>query len=98
MEKYKEDEIVEFTELGESLEKYVDKVISNRLNKIVITRNDKPEAVMIPIAEYEHIRVISDIYEDMQIAKVIKERVTNKEELAKIFSQEEFFEVIEKDK
>jgi len=45
--------MVGITEFG----KYLDKVISNTLNKLAIIRRNKPEAVLIPIQEYENFTI-----------------------------------------
>jgi len=53
----------------------------------VIIRRNEPEAVIVPIKEYEHMRRQADLLEDMQIAKVIKERVLDKKELIEFIEQ-----------
>lgn len=86
---YARDEMVGITELSKSLGKYLDKVISNSFNKIAIVRRNEPEAVIIPIKEYEYMREATDRLEDMNIAKVIEERVINRKEPVKYLTLEE---------
>ncbi len=86
---YARDEMVGITELSKSLGKYLDKVISNPLNKIAIIRRNEPEAVIVPIEEYEHMKAASDYLEDMGIAKIIKERVLDAKEPIEMISHEE---------
>ena len=95
MVSYARDEMVGITELSKSLGKYLDKVIANPFNKIAIIRRNEPEAVIVPIKEYEYMKEASDMLEDMQIAKIIEERVTNRKEPVKYLNMddmEKYFE------
>ncbi len=69
---YTKEETVEITELSKSLETYLDKLVSNSLNKIAISRRDKIEAVIISIAEYEYIKEASDYIENMTIERKLR--------------------------
>lgn len=69
---YKQEEMIEETELAKSLEEQLDRVISNPLNKLIILREDKPDAVMLSIEEYERIRAAADYLEDIQSRKIIQ--------------------------
>ena len=92
---YKRDEMVGITQLSKSLGKYLDKVIANPFNKIAIIRRNEPEAVIVPIKEYEYMKEASEILEDMQIAKMIDERVNNRKEPVKYLNMddmEKYFE------
>ena len=93
---YARDEMVGITELSKSLGKYLDKVVSNSFNKIAIIRRNEPEAVIIPIKEYEYMKEASDMLEDMQIAKIIEERVTNRKEPVKYLTLNELEENLRK--
>lgn len=66
---YKEEEMIEEAELAKSLEEHLDKVISNPLNKLVILRGDKPDAVMLPIEEYERMKNIANYLEEIKAKK-----------------------------
>ena len=88
---YARDEMVGITELGKSLGKFLDKVVSNPLNKLAIIRRNEPEAVIIPIKEYEYMKQAAEIYEDMQIAKVIEERMMNPDKPAEFIEEDEMF-------
>ncbi len=93
---YAKEEMVGITELGKSLGSYLDKVISSPFNKIAVIRHNKPEAVLVPIDEYERILAMSEAYEDEQIAKIVDERVHNRKEPAKMISHEEMKEYFKK--
>ena len=74
---YKRDEMVGITELSKSLGKYLDKVVSGSLNRLVIIRRNEPEAIIVPIDEYEYMKASVDYIKDMKITEVIKKRVEN---------------------
>ncbi len=74
---YKTDELVGITELSKSLGTYLDKVTANAFNKLAIVRRNKPEAVIIPIKEYEHMRAAANYIEDMAILNTIQTRMPN---------------------
>jgi len=69
---YAKDEIVGITELGKSLGNYLDKVTSKIFNKIAIVRRNKPEAVIIPIDEYELLQQAYDKLEQKEIENILK--------------------------
>jgi|GEM_PF-856622 len=71
---YTQDELVGTTELAKSFGGFIDKVVDKTLEKIAIVRHNKPEAVILPIAEYERMKEISDLVEDMEISAMIAER------------------------
>ena len=94
---YKQNEMVGITELTKSLGKYLDAVIENPFNKLAIIRRNKPEAVIVPIEEYERMRAAADYLEDMEIAKVIKERVFDKTEPIESISLDDMFDQLRKE-
>jgi prevent-host-death family protein len=93
---YTKEEMVGITELTKSLGKYLDVVTSSALNKLAIVRRNKPEAVIVPIEEYERMRAATDYLEDMGIAEMLKERVFNRTTPAKMISHEEMKEYFKK--
>ena len=64
---YAKDEMIGITELGKSLGSYLDKVTSDMFSKIAIIRRNKPEAVIIPIEEYELLQNAYDSLEQKEI-------------------------------
>ena len=93
---YRTDEMVGITELTKSLGKYLDIVTSNTLNKLAIVRRNRAEAVIVPIAEYEHMRVATDYLENLEIAQVIKERVLDAKEDVQMIGHDELLESLRK--
>jgi prevent-host-death family protein len=53
---YAKEEMIGITEFGKSLGKYLDKVTLNTLGRLVIVRRNRPEAIIIPIQEYENLQ------------------------------------------
>ena len=68
---YAKDEMVGITELGKSLGSYLDKVTLDALGKIAIIRRNKPEAVIIPIEEYELLQSAYDRLEQKEIESIL---------------------------
>ncbi len=68
---YAKDEIVGITELGKSLGSYLDKITSKMLHKIAIIRRNRPEAVIIPIEEYELLQNAYDRLEQKEIEEIL---------------------------
>jgi len=79
---YAKEEMVGITEFGKSLGKYLDKVTSNTFNKIAIIRRNKPEAVLIPIQEYENLQRAYDMLEQKDIEKLLSIRTEEEKEVS----------------
>ena len=74
MVSYTQREMVGITELAKSLGGFVEKVVSGSIEKLTVVRHNKAEVVILPIAEYERMKEITTIAEDMQIASIISQR------------------------
>ena len=79
---YAKDEMVGITELGKSLGSYLDKVTSDVFNKIAIIRRNKPEAVIIPIEEYELLQSAYDKLEEKEIEMLLIHMSDEEKEVA----------------
>ncbi len=86
---YTKQEMVGITELSKSLSSYLEKVVTHSVEKLAVIRHNKPEAVILPIAEYERMKALSDYLGDLAIAQIIKERVLERSEPAKMITAEE---------
>ena len=84
MVKYAKEEMVGITELGKSLGSYLDKVRSHVYSKIAIIRRNKPEAVIIPIEEYELLQSAYDRLEQKEIEEILANMSPEDREVAKI--------------
>lgn len=89
MAAYTQQEMVGITELSKSLSSYLEKVITHSVEKLAVIRHNKPEAVILPIAEYERMKALSDYMENLEIAQIIKERVLERSEPVKFLTLEE---------
>ncbi len=83
MVKYAKEEMVGITELGKSLGNYLDKVTSHMFNKIAIIRRNKPEAVIIPIEEYELLQSAYDRLEQKEIETILADMSNEDKEVVK---------------
>ena len=80
---YAKDEMVGITELGKSLGSYLDKVTSNMFSKIAIIRRNKPEAVIIPIEEYELLQSVYDRLEQKEIEMLLSSMSEEEKQVTK---------------
>lgn len=83
-------------QLSQKMESYLDWVVSDAFNRLIIQRGDAQEAIMLPKDEYERILSMSEAYEREHIAAIIKERVTHRKTPAKMVSHEEMMALLEK--
>lgn len=86
---YKKEEMVGITEFSKAVSSFVDKISTHSLEKLAIIKHNKPEVVVVSIDEYEKLVAQAEYLEDLEIAKVIKERVLDKTEPVKTYSLDE---------
>jgi len=80
---YAKEEMVGITELGKSLGSYLDKVTSDVFSKIAIIRRNKPEAVIIPIQEYELLQSAYDRLEEKEIEALLNSMSEEDKQISK---------------
>jgi PHD/YefM family antitoxin component YafN of YafNO toxin-antitoxin module len=56
MPAYKRDEMISVTDLLKGFKKTLEKLTSHQLDKVAVMKNNKPEAVIISIDEYERLQ------------------------------------------
>lgn len=93
---YSKEEMVGVTEFGKSIGAFLDKVIANPLNKIALVRRNKPEAVIVPIEEYERMKELSEYHEQKEIYDMVQERVENRKTPANYVSHKDMLKFIDK--
>ncbi len=71
---YKRDEIISATDLARNVSGTIGKIVNKEKEKIAISKNNKLEAVLIDIEEYERLKEAQEILEHLEIAKLIKRR------------------------
>ncbi len=78
---YAKEELVGITEFGKSLGKYLDKVTSSTLGRLAIVRRNRPEAIIIPIQEYENLQKVYDMLEQKDIEQILSSRTDEEREI-----------------
>ena len=71
---YTRDEIISATELARNVSGTLSSITKNLKDKIAISKNNKLEAVLIDIEEYERLKNAYELMEHMEIAKTVEER------------------------
>ena len=56
MQAYKRDEMISVTDLLKGFKMTLEKLTSHQLDKVAIMKNNKPEAVIISVNEYERLQ------------------------------------------
>ncbi len=84
---YRRDEIISITELARNLSTVLNSLIDYSKEKFAISKNNKLQAVIIPIEEYERMREAYEEMENIKIARIIEKR--SKTPIADYLSLEE---------
>ena len=71
---YTRDEIISTTDLARNISATLRSIVTNAKEKIAISKNNKLEAVLIDIEEYERLKNAYELMEHIEIAKMIEER------------------------
>ena len=75
---YTRDEIISATDLARNVSATLNSVVKHAQDKIAIMKNNKLEAVIIDIEEYERLKNAYELMEHIEIAKIIEERKGSK--------------------
>ena len=75
---YTRDEIISATDLARNVSATLNSVVKHAQDKIAIMKNNKLEAVIIDIEEYERLKEAYELMEHMEIAKIVEERKDSK--------------------
>jgi len=71
---YTRDEIISATDLARNVSATLSSIVKHTKEKIAISKNNKLEAVIIDIEEYERLKESYELMEYMKIAKIVEER------------------------
>ncbi len=71
---YARDEIVSASDVARSFSKILKDLTSYTKDKVAISKNNKLEAVIVPIEEYERMQEALDMAEHIEIYNIVKER------------------------
>jgi len=75
---YTRDEIISATDLARNVSATLNSIVQNVKEKVAISKNNKLEAVIIDIEEYERLKEAYELMEHMEIAKIVEERKDSK--------------------
>lgn len=74
MTAYTRNEMVSVTDIVKSFKSSLEKVTSRTVEKLAIMRNNKPEAVIVLVDEYEKMKELYDYAERLAIFETIQKR------------------------
>lgn len=78
---YTQNELVSATEISKQFGEYISKVRNGLLHKIGILKNNKLNAVIVSVEEYERMALAVRQLEDLELMQTVNERMqTPKEE------------------
>lgn len=72
---YTQNELVSATEISKQFGEYVSKVKNGLLNKIGILKNNKLNAVILSVEEYERMSMATIKLEELELYQTIQERL-----------------------
>ena len=71
---YSKGEIISSTKVSKNFGTILNMLKRKKLEKVAISRNNRLEAVILPIEEYETIKEVSNLDEYKELYNIIKER------------------------
>jgi len=71
---YRRDEIISATDLARNVSGTLNSIVKNLKEKVAISKNNKLEAVIIDIEEYERLKEAYTLMEHMEIAQIVERR------------------------
>jgi PHD/YefM family antitoxin component YafN of YafNO toxin-antitoxin module len=71
---YSKEELVSEGELAKHLSKFLNQLRSHQQEKIAVIRNNRLEAVLMPIEEYERLQEGYELLEHLEIYQTVKQR------------------------
>jgi len=75
---YTRDEIISATDLARNISSTLNSIAKNEKEKIAISKNNKLEAVIVNIEEYERLKEAYELMEHIEIAKIVQDRKNSK--------------------
>jgi prevent-host-death family protein len=71
---YTRDEIISATDLARNVSATLNSIVKHTKEKVAISKNNKLEAVIIDIEEYERLKEAYELMEHTEIAKLVEAR------------------------
>ncbi len=78
---YTKNELVSATEISKQFGEYISKVKNGLVDKIGVLKNNKLNAVILSVEEYERMSEAVDLLEDMKIFQEVQERLKSDKKL-----------------
>jgi len=78
---YTQNELASATEISKQFGEYISKVKNGLVDKIGVLKNNKLNAVILSVEEYEKMSEAMDLLEDMTIYEEIRERLNSNNKL-----------------
>ncbi len=75
---YSRDEIISASEIARSFSSVLKDFMNNTKERLAISKNNKLEAVVLPIDEYERLREAYELVEHMEIYRIVQSRKNSK--------------------
>ncbi|MBD3824056.1 MAG: type II toxin-antitoxin system Phd/YefM family antitoxin [Epsilonproteobacteria bacterium] len=87
---YKRDEIVSASDVARSFSQMLGSIMDKSKEKLAISKNNRLEAVLLDIEEYERLQEAYDVLEQQEIMKMLSQRSSEDKEVShsKTFSIE----------
>lgn len=76
---YKRDEIISASDVARGFSNILNSITNHTKDKFAISKNNKLEAVILDIEEYEKLQMVYDSFEENQIKHILEQR--SKEDL-----------------
>ena len=77
---YARDEIISATDIARGFSSVLKELANHTKEKFAISKNNKLEAVVVPIDEYERMKEALDMAEHIEIYNIVKSRENSKSE------------------
>jgi len=77
---YSKNELVSATEISKQFGEYINKVKDGSLDKIGVLKNNKLNAIIVSVEEYERMSKALDMLEDAEIIKELEDRLSKSDE------------------
>ncbi len=79
---YKRDEIVSASDMARGFSNILNQIIDKTQDKLAISKNNKLEAVILDIEEYEKLQEAYDLLEQKEIEQILAQRTKEEKEIS----------------
>ena len=79
---YKREEIVSASDVARSFSTILNSIIDKSKDKLAISKNNKLEAVLLDIEEYERLKNAYDMMEQKEIETILNNRTNEEKEVS----------------